>query len=347
MKDPHRAASLADAAAAAADSAGDEAGAALGRVVAATVRLFYAGGVSTDEFERLALASLPLLEAVKDHAGLTRVWRSLSAAAEVRGRREDAAQASEHALGQARLARQPHTGLFGLDRALAWGPRPADEALADLDAALGDRPAPSVLLHRAALVAMLGRFEEAWATGRPANEALRAQRGFGFEYILAQIAIWEDDLELAARYLRRQCDDLEALGKLTMLATHSAELARCLCVLGRYAEAEPLAEFARTLEFGDDVPWRQAYALLNAHRGDHGEAEALAREAVAITERTDEPLNQGDTLCDLAEVLAAAGRTDEAAEALEQALDRYRRKKNLAMVAQVTPKLEELRARVS
>ena len=53
---------------------------------------------------------------------------------------------------------------------------------------------------------------------------------------------------------------------------------------------------------------------------------------------------QGDALCDLAEVLAAAGRTNEAAVALEQALERYERKKNLAMVAQVRPKLKALRA---
>ena len=52
---------------------------------------------------------------------------------------------------------------------------------------------------------------------------------------------------------------------------------------------------------------------------------------------------QGDAYRDLAEVLAAAGRPAEAAEELEQALERYERKKNLAMVAQVKPKLEELR----
>ena len=57
--------------------------------------------------------------------------------------------------------------------------------------------------------------------------------------------------------------------------------------------------------------------------------------------------NQANAYWDLAEVLAAGGRTDEAARALEQALERYRRKKNLAMVAQVKPKLEELRAQVS
>ena len=65
--------------------------------------------------------------------------------------------------------------------------------------------------------------------------------------------------------------------------------------------------------------------------------------SVAIRDRTDALNFQGDALCDLAEVLAAAGRTDEAADALEQALERYERKKNLAMVAQVKPKLEALR----
>jgi hypothetical protein len=66
-------------------------------------------------------------------------------------------------------------------------------------------------------------------------------------------------------------------------------------------------------------------------------------EAIARAERTDMLSLQGEVLCDLAEVLAAADRTDEAAEALEQALDRYERKKNLAMAAQVRPKLEVLR----
>jgi hypothetical protein len=43
-------------------------------------------------------------------------------------------------------------------------------------------------------------------------------------------------------------------------------------------------------------------------------------------------------------VLEAAGRGDEAAETLEQALERYERTKNLAMVAQVRSRLEGLRA---
>jgi hypothetical protein len=42
-------------------------------------------------------------------------------------------------------------------------------------------------------------------------------------------------------------------------------------------------------------------------------------------------------------VLAAGGRTSEAVGAIEQALQRFERKKNLAMAAQVRPRLEALR----
>jgi thioredoxin-like negative regulator of GroEL len=51
--------------------------------------------------------------------------------------------------------------------------------------------------------------------------------------------------------------------------------------------------------------------------------------------------NPGDALADLADVLAAAGRPEEAVEVLEQALDRYEKS---AMVAQLQPELEALRA---
>jgi len=69
----------------------------------------------------------------------------------------------------------------------------------------------------------------------------------------------------------------------------------------------------------------------------------LAREAVAITERTDALNWQGDALSDLAEVLHAAGRRDEAEATLTRALERYERKMNLAQAAQTRARLAELR----
>jgi Flp pilus assembly protein TadD len=91
--------------------------------------------------------------------------------------------------------------------------------------------------------------------------------------------------------------------------------------------------------------WRQVRALVLASRGEHTEAVQLAREAVTILEPTDSLTEQGQAFADLAEVLAAAGRTDDARTALEQALDRYERKKNLVMAERVREKLAKPAAR--
>jgi tetratricopeptide (TPR) repeat protein len=84
-----------------------------------------------------------------------------------------------------------------------------------------------------------------------------------------------------------------------------------------------------------------------AHRGELAEAERLAREAVALSERNDSLDVQCLALWDLAEVLAAAQRPDEAADALGQALNRCRRKKNFALATQVLGRLEALNAELS
>jgi hypothetical protein len=60
------------------------------------------------------------------------------------------------------------------------------------------------------------------------------------------------------------------------------------------------------------------------------EAEALAREAVSLTEGTEFPDWRADTLLDLAEVLRAAGRSEEANASARDALRLYEAKGNLA-----------------
>jgi class 3 adenylate cyclase len=347
MADPQRAAALAEAALEHAQAAGDEGGAALARVVAAERRLFFAADADVDELEALAGAALPLLEQAGDHAGLAHVWNALAlGVANSRGRFEDMAHASEQAIRHARLAGHPHSVLFALPLALILGPRPADEALRALDAALPENPSPPDMLLRAVLVAMLGRFDEAWPLAREANDRLRALRGNSEELWLADIATLAGDYEAAARYLRRSCESMETRGIRGILSGCAAELGRVLCARGLYDDAEPLAQLGRQLADENDVwaqqRWRQAEALVDAASGKHAEAERLAREAVAIAERTDGLNHQGDALSDLAEVLHAADRTNEAAAALEQAVERYERKKNLAMAARAHERLATL-----
>ncbi len=346
---PEVAAALADAAAGRALAAGDVGGEALARAGVAYYRIFFADDQSVDQLEELAREALPLLELADDHAGLVHVWFALAfGVANWRMRFEDYAHASEQALHHSRLAGQRSSSHFGLESALAYGPRPADEALLTLDALLPESPHPQLLLYRAWLLTMLGRSEQASELLIKAGQQWRELTGDDWvDYLLGFIAQTRGDHETAAVCLRRLCDLVEARGRRDVLQTFAPLLGRSLCKLGRHDEAEPLAELGRTLDKNrQDVfaqaLWRQVQALVYVHRGRCAEAEALAREAVAVLEPTDALNIQGDALSDLAEVLHAAGRSDAADTAYAEASARYERKRNLAQAAQVRERLAEL-----
>jgi class 3 adenylate cyclase/tetratricopeptide (TPR) repeat protein len=335
---------IAQAAAARAEAAGDEPGAALARVLAAHAQM-HAGECSADELERLAQAALPLLEAIDDDAGLVHVWLSLGAVANMHSRFEDWGNAIEQSLLHASRAGHKIRGSFVGSVSLAVGPMPARDALAKLDALAGDVPHPGDLELRGVLLAMLGRTEEAWAVANPAGDRLR-ELGLPPGTWHAEIALITGDLPAAAEYLREGCDGMETRGATAQLSTYVALLGRVLCALGRADEAEPLAEKGRRLGDPEDVwtqaLWRQAQALVHSARSEHAEAVRLAHEAVDWISRTDSLLRQGDAQCDLAQVLEAAGRREEAVAAWRGALDRYERKGIIPHVARVREHLAAL-----
>jgi class 3 adenylate cyclase len=119
-------------------------------------------------------------------------------------------------------------------------------------------------------------------------------------------------------------------------------LGRELCALGRFDEAEALARRGRELAADDNIDsglWRQVQARVLAHRGEHSEAERLAREAVARVDQSDNLPWQGDAWCELAEVLEAAGRRDAAIDAWHEAHDRYERKGIIPLARRVRERL--------
>ena len=81
-----------------------------------------------------------------------------------------------------------------------------------------------------------------------------------------------------------------------------------------------------------------------ARRDMPTEAEHLVREALSLTESTQDLNGLGDAYAALAEVLRLATRQAEAAAALEQALACYERKENLASAEHTRGRLEELSA---
>jgi tetratricopeptide (TPR) repeat protein len=336
------AAAMAEAAAERAHAAHDRCAEALAKADAVRRRVALGAGATVDEQEALAREAISLLEEAGDHEGRVHAWVILGGAHNHRGRYEDYTLACEQALYHARQIGRP--GLFQLPAALVHGPRPADEALRTLDRLLVDELNPWAMLPRAELLAMLDRFEEAWETAHEASRQLLELTGDEEAEQLAFIAALAGDYETAARYLQMACDLFQARKRVSVLSTYAPKLGRLLCMLGRYDEAEPWAQTGQDLGDQDDVAtqtaWRQAQALVRSQRGEHEEAERLAREALAIAEQTDNLNTQGDVLCDLAKVLESADRQQEARAMLERALERYERKKNLAMAAQIRQRLE-------
>ena len=318
---------------------------AVARALAAFYRMSVAVDPDIDELERLAMKALTLLDEEHDHAELGYVWRILGyGVANFHGRFDEMARAGEEALRHARLAGDRRGESYSLVLALLVGSRPADEALRTLDSLLPLDPHPSSTMARAWLLAMLGRLDEAWRLGRAAHRTSCDLFGTDTgDPWLAEIAILAGDAESAVEYLTAFCDFLEQRGQRGNLSYYQPRLGRFLCAVGRYDEAEPLARRGRELVLPGDmiaeIGWRQTQALIESRRGHHGEAEVLARDAVAVIEQTDCLDLQGETLTDLAEVLKAAGKPDEERAALEQALDRYERKRNLPMAARVRERL--------
>ena len=143
----------------------------------------------------------------------------------------------------------------------------------------------------------------------------------------------------AAERIARELRDARADGRAGLpLDGGRAARARALGA-GELDEAERFSRTSEEAAAPDDafsqVLWRSARAKIRARRGELDEAEALAREAVALAERTDLLNTHGDTLADLAEVIALAGRPAEAVAVYEQAAEIFERKGNLASLERV------------
>ena len=233
------------------------------------------------------------------------------------------------------------------------GTTPVAEVLAWLDA---NEPREGrnywLRSNRAKVLAMLGRFDEARAILADSRTVL-AERGSGiplgttFGMDSVEVELWAGDPAAAAEFGAEGCRLLDELGEHSILSTAAGMLAQALYALDRLEEADAWAGRAAELGASDDaitqVLWRQVRAKVLARRGELAEAERLAREAVAVCEKTDFLDAQGDAHADLAEVLSLAGRPKEAAAALGQALGCYERKGNLVSTRRTQTRLAALR----
>jgi tetratricopeptide (TPR) repeat protein len=194
---------------------------------------------------------------------------------------------------------------------------------------------------------MLDRLDESRALVRELRSEAAERGAYG---VLAAIEAQATDIELlggapaaAVEAGREACRLYERVGHLSELSTAAGGLAHAYYELGELAEAERWAGRSAELGAADDAAtqmlWRQIQAQVLARRGKVGDAEQLARQAVAIAVNTENPNGQAGAFAALGEVLAMAGRPEEALAAFEEALERYEPKENLVMAGRTRDRL--------
>jgi tetratricopeptide (TPR) repeat protein len=191
--------------------------------------------------------------------------------------------------------------------------------------------------HEAVLQAMQGHIEEARTLDAEADRIiddlgsrwLSAGKVFG-KWAIELFAGAPERAEAAAR---ASLELLTEMGATNQGSTAAALLAVALAQQDRPDEALRYADLAASWAAPDDVASQVAQLRARAHvltaRGDLAAAEVLAREALRHAERSDDIWQQGDALVELGAVMDAAGRTTEAAAAVQDAIALYVRKGNV------------------
>ncbi len=288
-----------------------------------------------DEVDLVVAEAMTVFEEEGDHAGLARAWRLLVTSHGIAGHFGRAAEASERALAEARLAedrRQQTRAATAYAAAASFGPTPLAEAIDRCEQMIGhvegDRFSQGRLLALlAGLHAMNGEFDHARDLARRAD-AMVTELGLDVDVAWATIESWRiemlaGDAAAAELVLRRGYEILVNAGEKYVLSTVAGLLAQTLYILERHDEAEELGELSRHLAGDDDVDtqalWRCVRAKALARAGSFDEAETTAREALELLAPTDAVVYRYSALLDLAEVLRLAGDSAGQRAALDEA----------------------------
>ncbi len=341
----------------AAATTGDRRLAAHALVQRGLLRLFSAPDVTPEELLRAAEQAIKVFEDVGDEHGLTRAWRLISQAHYLARRCEASTAASERALLYARRAADQ----FEEREIVEWliitwllGPAPAERTIERLELLLDETAGQHNLEAQiraalAPLFAMQGRLEEA-EDMIESSKTIMESLG---EYIhivhfwWGFVFLWKGDPTTAELELHGPYEALKNVQEKSHFSSLSHAYAAVAYALGRYDDAERLTheceEASRTNDVHSQILWRAIRAKVYARRGRFDEAERLARESVALAESSDFLIAHADAVADLAEVLELAGRMDEAARALEDAIEQYELKGNSLAAATCRERLDALR----
>ena len=303
------------------------------------------GAEQAAESAKAVTGAAESLAELGDRHGEAKAWH-VAAGAHVRlGQVGAVEEALDRALAAARAAddrRRLTAVLTGAPRAALWGPSPVVRAsgrcldvVRILRMTPGNRHVEAIALRcQAVLEAMRTRFDaarEILASGRATLEEL----GLTLELLESQVhagivELLAGEPHAAADHLREARVGFESLGVSSGAAQAAALLARALVEQsGNDEEAIEQTRFAEE-NCGEDlkttITWCSARAQALARRGDLDQAIDLARHAVALAEPTDALADKADAAIAMAEVLLAAGHTQQARAAARAALELYEAK---------------------
>jgi class 3 adenylate cyclase/tetratricopeptide (TPR) repeat protein len=315
------------------------------------LRLRYTTGAAGSDEDVAARVNelIPILEEAHDDAGLARAWRLLLYVYGSATRYGDAERAATRMLTHARASGDrlmEIRGLPSLARIALYGPLPVPDAIRRCEELLaraqGDRRAEGLIgLAIAHLRAMQGDLAQAREVYGRVRTTL-VELGWNFNAALASIdsgpiELLAGDPVAAERELRGDYETLAAMGERNYISTTAAYLAEALYQQGRWEEASSFSTFSKDTVADDDLAgqymWRQMRAKLLAREGNVAAAIELAREAVSLTEGSDDPTDQANALSDLAEVYELAGEPRQAVEVLENVVARHIAKGNIPATA--------------
>lgn len=297
-----------------------------------------------EKAERAAAVVLPVFERTGDDLGLCRArrleaWLFFNAA-----RGEAAAGAWERAAAHARRAKnlhEYHEILTWIASSLWFGPTPAAEGIRRCEAMRADvgeslESEAAILRQLACLNAIAGRFEiarELIATSNATYADLGLTLYVASSEHEAVVELLAGNAVAAERSAREAYRALEEMGERAFRSTMAASLAVVILQQGRDEEAEGFAKLSAELAASGDlvtqVRWRRVRARVLARRGEIRQAEAFAREALAIAEKTDFVNDRADALVDLSHVLETSRRRNDAVGAASAALHLYQLKGNI------------------
>jgi predicted ATPase len=331
--------------ASAAAAAGDEGAAAQVRVQGQFLGLQRGATGGTAEAAAVVAEVTPVFRKRGDEHGLCQALRLSAWVHWIQAHADAAAgdweQAAEHAVGRAGAEHERVEILGWVASSQFFGPTPVEDGIRrceSIRSEVGGHPAAvaDVLQPLAGLHAMAGRFERAREL-LTESDAIFEEHGLGLysavSHHAAVVELLAGDAEAAERSLRTGIEVLEEMGDRALVSTTAAFLGQALLAQARAGEAERFASLSEELAAADDlitqVLWRAVKARILAAGARREEAERLAREAVALAERSDFINHRADALMDLGIVLRQVGRAEEAGAPLAEALRLFALKGNV------------------